>query len=62
LEGKRVTIYDSGEKPWSTTTNMGTVAAAVGKVLLKPNETKNKPMYMELEKADRHEVGLSEND
>jgi len=41
---------------------MGTVAAAVGKVLLKPNETKNKPMYMELEKADRREVGLSEND
>jgi hypothetical protein len=45
LEEKRVTIYDSGEKPWSTT-NMGTVAAAVGTVLLKPDETKNKPIFV----------------
>ena len=45
LEERRVTIYDSGEKLWSTT-NLGTVATAVGKVLLKPDETKNKPMFV----------------
>ena len=45
LKGKRVTIYDSGHKLWSST-NIGTVAAAVAKVLLKPHETKNKPMFI----------------
>ncbi|KAI0120069.1 isoflavone reductase family protein [Nemania sp. FL0031] len=45
LNEKRVTIYDSGNKPWSTT-NMGTVATAVAKVLLKPDETRNKPMFI----------------
>ncbi|KAH8162521.1 hypothetical protein CIB48_g5720 [Xylaria polymorpha] len=45
IEEKHVTIYDSGNKPWSTT-NMGTVATAVVKVLLKPDETRNKPMFI----------------
>ncbi|CZT09711.1 related to NmrA-like family protein [Rhynchosporium agropyri] len=45
VEGKAVTIYDSGDKLWSTT-NIGTVATAVAKVLLKPEETKNKPMFI----------------
>ncbi|KAJ8125978.1 hypothetical protein O1611_g7660 [Lasiodiplodia mahajangana] len=45
LNEKRVTIYDSGDKLWSTT-NIGTVAMAVAKVLLKPDETKNKPMFI----------------
>lgn len=63
LKEKRVTIYNSGDKLWSTT-NIATVAAAVVKVLLKPDETKNKPMFVasfaisqlqlleELERAD----------
>ncbi|KAK6829433.1 hypothetical protein PG987_010017 [Apiospora arundinis] len=45
LAAKRTTIYDSGKKRWSTT-NIGTVAAAVAKVLLKPDETKNKPVFV----------------
>ncbi|KAI1123573.1 hypothetical protein F5Y10DRAFT_285902 [Nemania abortiva] len=45
LDEKRVTIYDSGEKLWSTT-NIKTVATAVAKVLLKPDETKNKPLFI----------------
>lgn len=45
LEEKRVTIYDSGDKKWSTS-NLGTASAAVAKVLLKPEETKNKPLYV----------------
>lgn len=42
---KRATIYDSGNARWSTT-NMGTIATAVAKVLLKPEETKNKPLFI----------------
>lgn len=45
LEEKRATIYDTGDKQWSTT-NIGTVATAVAKVLSKPDETKNKPMFV----------------
>ncbi|KAJ5898347.1 isoflavone reductase family protein [Penicillium tannophilum] len=45
LKEKRVTIYDSGDKPWSTST-LGIASAAVVKVLLKPDETKNRPIYV----------------
>lgn len=45
LEEKRAVIYDSGDKRWSTT-NMGTVATAVVKVLLKPDDTRNKPIFV----------------
>lgn len=45
LEEKRAVIYDSGDRRWSTT-NMGTVATAVVKVLLKPDETKNQPVFV----------------
>lgn len=45
LDEKRVTIYDSGDKLWSTT-NIGTAGLAVAKVLLKPDETKNKPLFV----------------
>ncbi|KAJ5630784.1 isoflavone reductase family protein [Penicillium longicatenatum] len=45
LKEKRVTIYDSGDKLWSTST-LGTASAAVGKVLLKPEETMNRPVYV----------------
>ncbi|ATY60369.1 isoflavone reductase family [Cordyceps militaris] len=45
LKQERVVIYDSGNKPWSTTT-IGTAAASVVKVLLKPEETKNKPIFV----------------
>lgn len=45
LKQERVVIYDSGSKPWSTTT-IGTAAASVVKVLLKPEETKNKPIFV----------------
>lgn len=45
LKDKRVTIYDSGDKKWSTST-LGTASAAVAKVLLKPEETKNKPIFV----------------
>ncbi|PMB63464.1 hypothetical protein BM221_010684 [Beauveria bassiana] len=45
LKQQRVVIYDSGSKPWSTTT-IGTAAASVVKVLLKPEETKNKPIFV----------------
>ncbi len=45
LEENRATIYDSGNKLWSTTT-IRTVATAVVKVLLKLDETKNKPLFV----------------
>ncbi|KAJ6103037.1 isoflavone reductase family protein [Penicillium sp. IBT 16267x] len=45
LKEKRATIYDSGDKPWSTST-LATASAAVVKVLLKPEETKNRPIYV----------------
>ncbi|KAJ6006332.1 isoflavone reductase family protein [Penicillium sp. IBT 35674x] len=45
LKEKRVIIYDSGDKPWSTST-LGTASAAVVKVLLKPDETANRPIYV----------------
>lgn len=45
LKEKRTLVYDSGDRPWSTT-NIGTAAAAVAKVLLKPDETKNKPIFV----------------
>lgn len=45
LEKKRVTIYDSGDKKWSTT-NIETVGTAVVKVLLNPEETKNMPVFV----------------
>ncbi|KAJ5737547.1 isoflavone reductase family protein [Penicillium malachiteum] len=43
LEEKRVMIYDSGDKMWSTT-NIGTAATAVAKVLLDTEKTKNKAL------------------
>lgn len=46
LKEKRVTIYDSGDKQWSTT-NIRTVATAVARVLLNPDDTKNKPVFVE---------------
>ncbi|KAJ5546768.1 isoflavone reductase family protein [Penicillium frequentans] len=45
LKERLVTIYDSGDKPWSTST-LGTASAAVVKVLLKPEETTNRPIYV----------------
>ncbi|KAI9149379.1 isoflavone reductase family protein [Paramyrothecium foliicola] len=45
LDQKRATIYDSGHKRWSTST-IGTAAAAVARVLLKPEETKNKAVFV----------------
>jgi hypothetical protein len=45
LKNKKVTIYDSGNKAWSTST-LGTASAAVAKVLLKPEETKNRPVFV----------------
>lgn len=45
LKEKRVTIYDSGEQLWSTTT-IGTVASTVAKVLLRPAETSNRPIFV----------------
>ncbi|KAJ6007632.1 isoflavone reductase family protein [Penicillium herquei] len=45
LEEKRVTIYDSGDKMWSTT-NIGTAATAVAKVLLNPEKTNNKALFV----------------
>ncbi|KAJ5716419.1 isoflavone reductase family protein [Penicillium malachiteum] len=44
LEEKRVTIYDSGDKLWSTT-NISTAATAVARVLLNPENTKNKAIF-----------------
>lgn len=45
LEEKRAVIYDSCDRRWSTA-NMGTVATAVARVLLKPDETKNQPVFV----------------
>ncbi|KAL1302311.1 hypothetical protein AAFC00_002726 [Neodothiora populina] len=45
LKSKKALIFDSGKTKWSTTT-IGTVAAAVVKVLLKPEETKNRPVHI----------------
>ncbi|KAH7308471.1 isoflavone reductase family protein [Stachybotrys elegans] len=45
LNKKRAIIYDSGNKLWSTT-NVGTAAAAVVKVLHKPEETVNRAVFV----------------
>ncbi|KAJ5702493.1 isoflavone reductase family protein [Penicillium malachiteum] len=45
LEEKLVTIYDSGDKKWSTT-NIGTAAVAVAGVLLNPEKTENKVLFV----------------
>lgn len=45
LKNKKATIYDSGNKAWSTTT-LETASAAVVKVLLKPEQTKNRPVFV----------------
>ncbi|KAJ5288969.1 isoflavone reductase family protein [Penicillium angulare] len=45
IKEKRTTIYDSGDTQWSTST-LETASAAVAKVLLKPEETKNKPIFV----------------
>ncbi|KAJ5946599.1 isoflavone reductase family protein [Penicillium verhagenii] len=45
LKERKVTIYDSGDKAWSTST-LGTASAAVVKVLLKPEQTENKPVFV----------------
>ncbi|KAL2061511.1 hypothetical protein VTL71DRAFT_6888 [Oculimacula yallundae] len=58
IEEKAVTIYDSGDKQWSTT-NIGTVATAVVMVLLKPEETKNKPLFISSFTVSQNQV-LSE--
>ena len=42
---KKAVIFDSGNKEWSTTT-IGTVSTVVVKVLLKPEETKNRPVLV----------------
>lgn len=55
LEEKRVTIYDSGHKQWSTTT-IGTASAAVAKVLLNPEQTKNKPIFVASFTVSQREV------
>lgn len=45
LEKKEAVIYDSGNKAWSTST-LKTASEAVVKVLLKPEETKNRPVFV----------------
>ena len=55
LDEKRVTIYDSGDTKWSTST-LGTASAAVAKVLLKPEETINKPIFVASFTVSQREV------
>jgi hypothetical protein len=45
LKGKKVTMFDSGNTAWSTTT-IDTAAATVVKVLLKPEATVNRPVFV----------------
>lgn len=45
LQNRKAVIYDSGNKLWSTT-NIGTAAAAVVKVLQKPEETTNRSVHV----------------
>lgn len=45
LDEKRVTICYSGDKLWSIT-NIGSAGLAVAKAFLKPNQTKNKPLFV----------------
>ncbi|KAI1427973.1 hypothetical protein F5Y12DRAFT_99693 [Xylaria sp. FL1777] len=43
---KNVTLYNGGETPFSTTT-LDTIGKAVAGVLKKPDETKNRPVYVQ---------------
>lgn len=45
LKEKTVKLWDSGNALWSTSTG-GTASAAVARVLLKPEETKNRPVFV----------------
>lgn len=45
LEQRTALIFDSGHTAWSTTT-IDTAASTITKVLLKPIETKNRPVYV----------------
>lgn len=45
LKEKKARIFDSGDTTWSTST-IGTVADSVVKVLLKPEETTNRPVHV----------------
>lgn len=45
LKKQKSIILDSGNKAWSTST-LGTASAAIVKVLLKPEETKNRPVFV----------------
>lgn len=55
FEEKRVTIYDSGHKLWSTTT-LGTASTAVARVLLNPEQTRNKPIFVASFTVSQREV------
>jgi hypothetical protein len=46
LEDRHVKLYDGGERVFSTTT-LATVGKAVAAVLSKPDETRNRPVYVQ---------------
>ncbi|KAJ5939556.1 isoflavone reductase family protein [Penicillium verhagenii] len=45
LKERKVSIYESGDKAWSTSI-LGTAGVAVVKVLLKPKQTEDKPVFV----------------
>jgi hypothetical protein len=55
LKKKKAVIFDSGNKEWSTTI-IGTVSTAVVKVLLKPGETKNRPVFISSFTLSQHQL------